>query len=151
MKMKIYKEFVGAVLFLGVSTVLWWLIPSQIELSKNAEAINSQTFPKMIVGLMWIASLILLVREIWRMVRQKSVKVMLLDLQEESRSLLIIGLLMLYWGLLYVLPFLGASLIFALLFLYLSHCRKWLYYLIVVLTILSISLVFESVLRVSLP
>ncbi|MBF4102377.1 hypothetical protein INT80_04085 [Gallibacterium anatis] len=34
MKMKIYKEFVGAVLFLGVSTVLWWLIPSQIELSK---------------------------------------------------------------------------------------------------------------------
>ena len=71
MKIKIYKEFVGAVLFLGVSTVLWWLIPSQIELSKNAEAINSQTFPKMIVGLMWIASLILLGRELWRMVRQK--------------------------------------------------------------------------------
>ncbi|MBV7387828.1 tripartite tricarboxylate transporter TctB family protein [Pasteurellaceae bacterium TAE3-ERU1] len=151
MKIEIKQNLVGGLVFLIFSSLLWWLIPSQIVLKDTAEAINSQTFPRIIVGLMWLCSVILVAKEILLLVQRKPVKVVVFDLSEEFRSVILIALLIAYWGMLKVLPFVVASLIFVIAFLALSRCRNWKYYAIVCTTVILVSVVFEHILHVKLP
>ncbi|MBE2893696.1 tripartite tricarboxylate transporter TctB family protein [Spirabiliibacterium falconis] len=151
MKIQIKQNLVGGIVFLIFSSLLWWFIPTQIVLRESAEAINSQTFPRIIVGLMWLCSAILVAKEIVLLIQKKPVKVVSFDLGEEYRAFILIALLIAYWFLLDALPFLVASLIFVNAFLLLSRCRNWKYYAIVCTTVILVSVVFEHILHVKLP
>lgn len=150
MKFKFKQDLIGAALFLAVATVIWLLIPSQIIVNEGY-LINSQTFPRLIIGLMWISSLYLLVVEVIKIIRKEPVKELEVYIKEEFKSLIVIGLLVVYWGMLHWLTFMAASIIFGVAMLIFFKDKNWKHYAIVVTTIVVITIVFQNVLNVKLP
>lgn len=151
MKITFRQDLVGSLVFLLFSLGLWLLIPSQIIVTDTEEIITAQTFPRLIIGLMGFCSLILLVKELLKLFRKEEAKMVEIDLRQESLSLVIIGLLILYWAMLFWLPFMLSSIIFGSLLLLFFNCRKWHYYAIVAVVVIALSLFFQNLLNVSLP
>lgn len=69
--MKLKANLLGGSIFLILSIILWLLIPNQIPVSGNA-IITSQTFPRLIVILMFLGSMVLLLGDIIKLVNKKS-------------------------------------------------------------------------------
>ncbi|MDO4697918.1 MAG: tripartite tricarboxylate transporter TctB family protein [Pasteurellaceae bacterium] len=151
MKIRFRQDLVGSLIFLIVSLVLWFLMPYQIKVTEDDELITAQTFPRLVIGLMIVCCVILLVKELIKLVRKQPTKMAEFDLTRESRSLIVILLLVLYWGLLHWLPFIVSSIIFSYLLLIFFQCKNWKYYAIVTTVIVAVSLFFQNLLNVSLP
>lgn len=147
---KFNKNLIGSGLFLTLSLVLWLMIPYQIIL-KSDRVINSQTFPRLVIGLMGICSLYLFVREVVNILMKKECEYTVIHLKEESKSLLMIGSVTLFWIMLHWIPFMIAAVIFSGLVLALYRCKKLSYYAITFSTIMIVTVVFEKVLHVNLP
>ncbi|MGC6376733.1 tripartite tricarboxylate transporter TctB family protein [Bisgaard Taxon 45] len=150
MKITFRQDLVGAVVFLILSITLWLLVPLQIVIDED-EGITAQTFPRLIIGLMAICSAILLIKEIIKMIRKQPSKMVTFTLSEEQNAAIVVLLLVLYWFMLYWLPFIVSSIIFAFLMLLFFRCRNWQYYAIVATVISVVSFVFEYLLHISLP
>lgn len=150
MKITFRQDLIGAVVFLILSITLWLLVPEQIVIDED-EGITAQTFPKLIIGLMGLCSFILLLKEIIKIIRKQPSKMVSLTLSEEMNSAVVILLLVLYWFMLYWLPFMLSSIIFAFLMLLFFRCRNWTYYAIVAAVIAAVSLIFKYLLNISLP
>lgn len=150
MKIKMKQDLVGAISFLILGLILWFLMPYQIKLT-NADTINSQTFPRLIVGLMILCSMYLLIIEIIKMIKKQPVREVIVDLKQEGKSILVILMLIAYWGALHWVPFMITSLIFAGGMLLFFKCKNWRYYAIVGTTIIIITVMFQNVLNVKLP
>ena len=69
MKYKIKVNIVGGAIFLILSMILWYLIPSQIPINGDA-VITSRSFPKLIVLLMFFSSLFIFVSDIIKVMRK---------------------------------------------------------------------------------
>lgn len=151
MKITFRQDLVGALVFLILSISLWLLIPYQIMLTDDDEIITAQTFPRLVIGLMGLCSLILLVKELIKWFHKQPVKMVELHLYQEARTLIVIGLLILYWAMFQFLPFMIASIIFSVLLLLFFRCKNWIYYAIVISVVLFVSFFFQYVLNVSLP
>ncbi|MGC6405487.1 tripartite tricarboxylate transporter TctB family protein [Bisgaard Taxon 45] len=150
MKITFRQDLVGAVVFLILSITLWLLVPLQIVIDED-EGITAQTFPRLIIGLMAICSAILLIKEIIKMIRKQPSKMVTFTLSEERNAAIVVLLLVLYWFMLYWLPFIVSSIIFAFLMLLFFRCRNWQYYAIVATVISAVSFIFEYLLNISLP
>ncbi|GKX29689.1 hypothetical protein SH1V18_21690 [Vallitalea longa] len=150
MKIKIKQELVGAILFFTVAAVIWFLIPSQIAVKGN-EQISSQTFPRLIIGLMGLCSGFIIIKEIVKIIKKQPVKEIEINLREERKSLAVILMLLGYWLLLHVLPFMLVSLIFGGVMLVFFKCKNWKYYVTVSVIIIAVTLVFQNALNVELP
>lgn len=150
MKIKIKQNLIGSILFLIISTVIWSLIPYQIK-ANPGNLINSQTFPRVIIGLMWICSLYLFVVEIVKIIKKQPVREIEICIKEESRSLVVIGMLVGYWLMLYWLTFMASSIIFATVMLLFFKNKNWKHYAVVISTIVVITVLFQNVLHVKLP
>lgn len=150
MKFKFKQDLVGAIIFFVFSCIIWFMIPYQIKLTNN-DAINSQTFPRLIIGLMMCCSIYLISVQVIKMIKKEPVKEVEINLKDEAKSLLVIGMLIAYWGALHILPFFVASLLFAGAFLIFFKCKNWKYYGIVFSTIIVITILFQNVLNVKLP
>ncbi len=150
MTVKYNKNLVGAGFFSVLSLIIWLMIPYQIVL-KNDRVINSQTFPRVVVGLMVICSLYLLIREIISIIKKEEHEYMVIQLKEEVKSLLMIGAVVLFWIMLHWINFAASASVFSVLALLIFRCRKWKYYAIVFLVIIVVTYVFETVLHVNLP
>ena len=150
MKLKFNHNLVGSAMFLILSLVIWLMIPYQIVL-KHDRVINSQTFPRLVIGLMGICSLFLFVKEIIAIVMKRERESKVIDLREEYRSILMILAVAFFWLILHWVPFMFSAILFAGLSLILYRCRKWLYYGITFSVIIAVTLVFQEVLHVNLP
>ncbi|UAY78761.1 tripartite tricarboxylate transporter TctB family protein [Pasteurella canis] len=150
MKITFRQDLIGAVVFLILSITLWLLIPLQIIIDED-EGITAQTFPRLIIGLMALCSVILLIKEIIKILHKQPSKMVTIQLTDELNSLVVIFLLALYWLMLHWLPFMVSSIIFAFLMLLFFRCHNWKYYAIVASVIISIALIFEHLLHISLP
>lgn len=150
MKITFRQDLIGAVFFLILSITLWWLIPHQIVIDDH-EGITAQTFPRLIIGLMGCCSLILLIKEVIKYLRNEPSKMVTLTLKDELNALVVVVLLVLYWIMLHGLSFMLSSIIFACLMLLFFRCRNWSYYAIVSVVILSVAMIFEHLLHISLP
>ncbi|EGP04307.1 hypothetical protein GEW_10121 [Pasteurella multocida subsp. gallicida str. Anand1_poultry] len=93
----------------------------------------------------------MLVKEIIKIIRKQPSKMVTLTLSEELNASIVILLLVLYWFMLYWLPFMVSSIIFAFLMLLFFRCRNWQYYAIVATVITAVSFIFEYLLNISLP
>ena len=150
MKFKFKQDLVGSILFLIVSSVIWLLIPSQIQ-ANEGYLISSQTFPRVIIGLMWLCSLYLLVVEVIKLIRKEPVKEVEVALTEEFKSILVIGMLVGYWVMLHWLTFMASSIIFATIMLVFFKNKNWKHYGVIISTIVVITVVFQKFLNVKLP
>lgn len=151
MKITLRQDLVGSLIFLILSLVLWWLMPSQIVIADDEEIITAQTFPRLIIGLMAICSLILLIKELIKWVRKQPTKTVEIRFVEEMHSAFILLSLVIYWGLLHWLPFMVSSILFAFLLLAFFRCKNWKYYATVAIFSVLLSLFFQNLLHISLP
>lgn len=150
MKIKLNRNLVGAILFFVFSLVLFLLMPSQIKVV-STDVINSATFPRLIIFIMGGCSLYLILIEVFKIVRKQAVELYEIDLHVEARTLVVIGLLILFLVMLYFIPFWAAALIFSTALMYFMGSRKLWKYATVYVIVISVTLLFTKVLNVTLP
>lgn len=150
MKIKFKQDLVGGIVFLIVSLVIWFMMPSQIKIN-TTDTINSQSFPRVIIGLMMVCSIYLIIVQVIKIIKKIPVKEVEIDLKQEGKCVLMIGMIAAYWLMLHFLTFMAASLIFAGAILVFFKCKNWKYYGIVFTSIIVITLVFQNLLGVKLP
>ena len=109
--MKLKANLLGGSIFLILSIILWLLIPNQIPVSGNA-IITSQTFPRLIVILMFLGSMVLLLGDIIKLVNKKPVLEVRINPKEEIRAIIACFMLIAYAFLLSKIGFLFSSVLY---------------------------------------
>ena len=150
MKYKIKVNIVGGAIFLILSMILWYLIPSQIPINGDA-VITSRSFPKLIVLLMFFSSLFIFVSDILKMISKRPVNEVEVNIKEEGKAAVVCVLLVLYAFLLDKIGFMVASIIYCYLMLLFFKCKNWKYYLIVTIICVAVTYIFKNILLVQLP
>lgn len=154
MKIKFNSEIIAGSLFFVISAVLFLLIPREI-ITLETTATNAQTVPRITLGGLCIFSFLLLLQGIFLLPKKEIVFGKELyasrDFKDSVRSLLYIGIIILYVFLFKMLGFIASNvyLIFAILLYY--GAKKKSYYVIALLVSALVYLVFSLVLNISLP
>lgn len=147
---KYNKNLWGSIAFLILSLTIWILIPYQIVLQKE-RIINSQTFPRIVVGLMIICSTYLFIKSILDIVLKKEIDYGVIVFKEEFKSILMIFSVILFWVTLHFIHFMIAACIFSCLVMLIFKCKKLKYYLITIAFVIIITFMFQQLLGVNLP
>ena len=150
MKYKIKVNIVGGAIFLILSLILWFLIPSQIPVSGNS-IITSRSFPKLIVLLMFFSSLFIFISDMMKLISKRSVAEVEVNLKEEGRAVAVCVLLVLYAFLLNKIGFMFASIAYCYSMLGFFKCKNWKYYVIVTIVCVVVTYIFKNILLVQLP
>ena len=122
-------------------------MPSQIKVTEKG-SINAQTFPKLLLQIMLVCSVVVFLVDIIKIILKKPSPTTTIDLVTEIRALIILAFLILYLLLLRPLGFIFSSIVFALLMTAYFRIRKVSYYLIGVCAALLIGVLFQYVLHV---
>lgn len=150
MKYKIKVNIVGGAVFIVLSLILWFLIPSQIPINTDG-IITSRSFPRLIVLIMFFSSLFIFVSDILKIISKRPVHEVELNLKEEGKAAVVCGLLILYAFLLDKIGFMISSIVYCYLMLLFFKCRNWKYYLTVTIVCVTVTYIFKNVLLVQLP
>lgn len=145
-----YPSLIGPILFLLASIIGFLLMPSQVKIQEGA-ATTARTFPSLMLSLILVCSIILIGREVVKIVRKQPIEVVILDVMTEIRAVIILALLVLYAFLIPVLGFIVTSVLFGLAMLFFFRVKTWWYYLIIAVSAVAIGLLFQVVLNVRLP
>lgn len=154
MKIKYNAEIIAGAVFVIAATVLWLLIPSQIQTLEKT-AINAQTFPRIAIGGMLIFSAGLLIQGIF--FNEKKELVITKEsfhsdgFKQEMRSVIFAVMLLAYCVLVTFLGFIISTAILVVAILLFYGARKWYYYVIPLAMVGIVYYVFGVVLRISLP
>lgn len=154
MKIKYNAEIIAGAVFVIAATVLWLLIPSQIQTLEKT-AINAQTFPRIAIGGMLIFSAGLLIQGIF--FNEKKELVITKEsfhsdgFKREIRSVIFAVMLLAYCVLVTFLGFIISTAILVVAILLFYGARKWYYYVIPLAMVGIVYYVFGVVLRISLP
>ena len=154
MKIKYNAEIIAGAVFVIAATVLWLLIPSQIQTLEKT-AINAQTFPRIAIGGMLIFSAGLLIQGIF--FNEKKELVITKEsfhsdgFKREMRSVIFAVMLLAYCVLVTFLGFIISIAILVVAILLFYGARKWYYYVIPLAMVGIVYYVFGVVLRISLP
>ena len=154
MKIKYNAEIIAGAVFVIAATVLWLLIPSQIQTLEKT-AINAQTFPRIAIGGMLIFSAGLLIQGIF--FNEKKEMVITKEsfhsdgFKREMRSVIFAVMLLAYCVLVTFLGFIISTAILVVAILLFYGARKWYYYVIPLAMVGIVYYVFGVVLRISLP
>lgn len=142
-------DLTGGILFLIVGIAIMVIIPQQIVVKKK-EVINGQAFPRLLVFLMIGCSLILIVREVIKLVRHEELRKVKLNLLVEIRALIIFVNMLVYYVICKVTgQFLIGSCVFVVLMLFFFRCKKWHYYAITLAAAVFIWVAFHYGLNVN--
>lgn len=150
MKYKIKVNIIGGAIFLILSAILWYLIPSQIPVNSNG-IITSRSFPRLIVLMMFFSSLFIFVSDIIKLISKRPVSEVEVNLKEEGRAAIVCILLIIYAFLLNKIGFMIASIIYCYSMLLFFKCKNWKYYVIVTIVCVAVTYIFKNILLVQLP
>ena len=154
MKIKYNAEIIAGAVFVIAATVLWLLIPSQIQTLEKT-AITAQTCPRIAIGGMLIFSAGLLIQGIF--FNEKKELVITKEsfhsdgFKREMRSVIFAVMLLAYCVLVTFLGFIISTAILVVAILLFYGARKWYYYVIPLAMVGIVYYVFGVVLRISLP
>ncbi len=150
MKYKIKVNIVGGAIFIILSMILWYLIPSQIPINSDG-IITSRSFPRLIVLLMFFSSLFIFVSDIIKLISKRPVNEVEVNLKEEGRAAVVCVLLVAYAFLLNKIGFMIASIVYCYSMLIFFKCKNWKYYIIVTIICMAVTYIFKNILLVQLP
>lgn len=150
MKYKIKVNIIGGAIFLALSLILWFLIPSQIPI-KTDGIITSRSFPRLIVLLMFFSSLFILVSDIFKLISKRPVTEVEVNLKEEGKACVVCFLLIAYAFLLDKIGFMFSSIAYCYSMLLFFKCKNWKYYIIVTVICVAVTYIFKNILLVQLP
>lgn len=148
--MKLKTNLVGGGLFLSISIIIWFLIPSQIALTQNS-SINSQTFPKIIVGISIVSSILLILKELIKIIKKEPTEEIKITFSNEIKVIIMLIFLMIYVFLFEYIGFLFSSIIYSFLTLMYYRSKNIKYYISIALVCLIVNYIFKSLLLVQLP
>lgn len=148
--MKLKTNLVGGGLFLSISIIIWFLIPSQIALTQNS-SINSQTFPKIIVGISIVSSILLILKELIKIIKKEPTEEIKITFSNEIKVIIMLIFLMIYVFLFEYIGFLFSSIIYSFLTLIYYRSKNIKYYISIALVCLIVNYIFKNLLLVQLP
>jgi putative tricarboxylic transport membrane protein len=148
--MTIPINIVGSILFIIVSSILLYLVPSQIKINTEA-VVNARTFPLLMLRIVLIFSIILLIKDIIFIITKREIETKELNLLVEVKFLIILSMLIIFLALLYFTNFILSSIVFGILMLFYFRSKKLSNYLIIILAAILIGYLFQNVLHVRLP
>ncbi|MCX3065985.1 tripartite tricarboxylate transporter TctB family protein [Cetobacterium somerae] len=148
--MKLKTNLIGGSLFLSISVIIWFLIPSQIILTQNT-SINSQTFPRLIVSLSIISSILLILKESIKIIKKEPTEEIEFIFNNEVKVIVMLILLVVYVFLFEYLGFLFSSIIYSFLTLMYYKSKNIKYYISIALVCLIVNYIFKNLLLVQLP
>lgn len=148
--MKLKTNLVGGGLFLSISIIIWFLIPSQIALTQNS-SINSQTFPKIIVGISIVSSILLILKELIKIIKKEPTEEIRITFSNEIKVIIMLIFLMIYVFLFEYIGFLFSSIIYSFLTLMYYRSKNIKYYISIALVCLIVNYIFKNLLLVQLP
>lgn len=148
--MKLKTNLLGGGLFLSVSIIIWFLIPSQIILTQNNN-INSQTFPRLIVGIAIVSSILLILKDIIKIIKKEPVEEVEIILNNEIKVIIMLILLTIYVFLFEHIGFLFSSIIYSFLTLMYYKSKNIKYYVSIALVCFVVNYIFKNLLLVQLP
>ncbi|WP_300356901.1 tripartite tricarboxylate transporter TctB family protein [Fusobacterium sp.] len=150
MKYKIKVNIVGGAIFIILSMILWFLIPSQIPITSDG-VITSRSFPRLIVLLMFFSSLFIFVSDVIKLISKRPVNEVEVCLKEEGKAAIVCVLLVAYAFLLDKIGFMIASIVYCYSMLLFFKCKNWKYYAIVTIICVAVTYIFKNILLVQLP
>ena len=140
---------VGVVFFL-FSAVILLTMPQQVAVSEK-DVVNGRAFPELLMGVMMLCCVLLVAKDIYKLVRKQPVEWKTLNLLVEIKALVILGILLITYILWRASGFFVLGAIFcALAFLIYFRCKKPSYYAITVGMAVGIWAVFRFLLNVRL-
>ncbi len=144
MKIRIRQNLVAGGLFTLFSLAIWFMIPYHIAVTE--EGFNAQFFPKLVVGAMFILSIILMISSL----QNKNEKILELDLTKELQISLFALTMFAYIFLITKIGFILASVGFSITSVFLLQGKKY-YILVVTLLSLVVYVAFKYLLHIQLP
>ncbi|MGD1821431.1 MAG: tripartite tricarboxylate transporter TctB family protein [Pleomorphochaeta sp.] len=141
---------VGSIIFIVISSVLLYLVPSQIKINTTSQ-VTAQTFPVLMLRIMLIFSIVLLIKEIVAIFRKNEREYKEINLLVEVRFLILLSLLILFLVMLHFTSFILSSIVFGILMLFYFRAKKITSYIIIILAAILIGYLFQNVLHVRLP
>ncbi|WHH58581.1 tripartite tricarboxylate transporter TctB family protein [Petroclostridium sp. X23] len=153
MKIKSNSNLISGFLFLIISITMYILIPSQIK-TYETSAINAQTIPTLLIRGLIICSIILLIQGSFGISNEYVVDMDVFKnkkFKTEMKSLVYIGMLIVYAIILKHIGFIISSLLLSVGILLYYGARKWWYYAIASGNVIIAYYVFKVLLRVNLP
>lgn len=147
---RLYPTIVGPIMFIVLAITIFLVMPSQVKIRED-QIINARTFPTVLTTIMLAGAVILLGKELFRIVKKLPLEVVELSVLTEIKALILLGLLILYAVLMKSIGFITSSVIYAVLMLYYFRIKDWKYYGIVVTASVAIGMIFRYVLHVRLP
>ncbi|MEG0235094.1 tripartite tricarboxylate transporter TctB family protein [Cetobacterium sp.] len=148
--MKLKTDLLGGSLFLFVSIIVWFLIPSQIILTQST-SINSQTFPRLIVGIAIVSSILLILKDVIKIIKKEPVEEVEIILNNEIKVIIMLIILTLYIFLFEYIGFLFSSIIYSFLTLMYYKSKNIKYYIYIALVCFVVNYIFKNLLLVQLP
>jgi putative tricarboxylic transport membrane protein len=125
------------------------MIPRQIEVIDDS-FINSRTFPYLLAFVIMAMSIKLIVVDLVKIIRKQPTKEKEFDLVVEGKAIIIFFILLAYVALMPLIGFLFSSILMFAAFLVFFHSKEWKYYLIGLLSCISVYIIFTSVLHIQL-
>lgn len=154
MKIKYNSEIIAGSIFTIVSSILWVLIPSQIQ-TLETSSVNAQTVPRIAISGLFLFSVALFIQGI-AFVPKKEFVLSSDTIKDKSfiillKPILYAAILLVYAVLLTFLGFIISTLALVVLILVFYGSKKWHYYAIACSTVFIVYYVFATVLSISLP
>lgn len=141
-------DLLGGVLFLLVGIAILLIIPDQIAVKKK-EIVTGRQFPSLLAYIMIGCSLILIGRELFKVLRHQKLRTEKFNLLVEVRALIIFADMVIYYLVCKITDsFLIGSCVFVVLMLFFYRCKKWHYYAITLAAAVLIWVAFRFGLNV---
>lgn len=148
MKLRIRKNLVGGLMMAAVAAVVLALIPQQIQVSTLlAEEVDAAFMPRAIC-------IIILILSLWQVVEsliKKKDEIIEIDLGSEAWAIGYFAMLVLLVVLTGVIGMLPASLLFGIGTMLYLNCKKWQYYVVIVVSFVLLYFAFTQLLKIPLP
>ena len=140
-KISYNNEIISGGIFAIISAILWFLIPSQIQTAEKS-VINATTVPQIAIGGLFVFSVCLLInKEAFSSI----------GCRKELRTLIFALMLIAYGVLFGIIGYILDTVLLVVSILMFYKSKKWLYYVIAIVTVFIIYGVFTYFLNVNLP
>ncbi len=152
-KINYNNEIISGGIFAIISAILWFLIPSQIQTAEKS-VINATTVPQIAIGGLFVFSVCLFIQGI--RLPKKTVSInkeafSSIGFRKELRTLIFALMLILYGILFGIIGYILDTILLVVGILMFYKSKKWLYYVIAIVTVFIIYGVFTYFLNVNLP
>ncbi len=147
-QVKLPMDLIGGCILFVFAIVMLALIPGEIRI-KESDVINGRVFPNLLMILTAACSLVLIVKESYKLIKKQPVKLTALNLLVEFRAVVLFLIMLLYYFVCqWTENFAIGSCLFGLMMLLFFRCRKWYYYAIVLSAAVLIWVAFRFLLLV---